>query len=100
VGVIIGGLEIAGGIAFSLATAGAGVGIWAAIAQSFIGSSLIVAGAGMALADVGTLLSGGSSSGGQNIQQGIATAVRNPIAPWVVLYGRSVVGGTIVGSEN
>ena len=50
---------------------------------------LISAGAGMVLNATGTLLQKGPLAG-------ISTATRNPIAPEVVCYGQSRLGGTSV----
>ncbi|HXE04489.1 MAG TPA: hypothetical protein VN579_00775 [Bryobacteraceae bacterium] len=85
IGIIVGGIEIVGGVLLTVFSGGT---------LAYVGGLLIAAGVGTVLSGVGTLL--GGAGGGQNIQQGIATAVRNPIAPWLVVFGRSVVGGTIV----
>jgi hypothetical protein len=93
VGVIIGGLEILGGAVLIATGFGAP-----------LGAMLISAGVGTILTGVGTLLSG--SGGAQSAATGgVSTASRNPVAPWLVVYGRSAVGGTIVhlnefGSDN
>jgi hypothetical protein len=50
---------------------------------------LISAGIGMVISGIGTLLSKGPLAG-------TSTASRNPIAPWVVVYGRAKVAGTLV----
>jgi len=73
----IGAAEIAAG-AFAEA-AGAGP----------LGQFLISAGIGTVMSGIGTMLSPGP-------MQGLATTVRNPVAPWRVVYGRARVGGTVV----
>src|SRR5579859_6335264 len=78
--------------------------ITAGIALEFIAPGnplstyLIVSGAGMLVAGIGTMLSKGPV-------EGFATATRNPVAPWQIVYGRSRVGGTIIylnefGTDN
>jgi hypothetical protein len=74
--IIIGGLEIAGGIALDYFSGGT-AGNW-----------LIAAGIGETIGGLGTLLN--------QPQGGLTTASRNPIAPWNIVYGRAKVGGTIV----
>lgn len=81
VNIVVGGAMIAAGIALDVFTAGT------------LGNFLITAGAGILLSGLGSLLSGGA-------QTGLATATRNPIAPWNVVYGRARVGGTIVYIEE
>lgn len=78
VGVIVGGLEIAAGAAL-IAT---GVG-------APFGAMLISAGIGTLISGLGTLLSKGPL-------QGSVTSAKNPIAPWLILYGQNCVGGTPV----
>src|SRR5690349_4759457 len=75
-GIIIGGLEIAGGIALDIFSGGTA------------GNFLIMAGIGQVIGGLGTLLN--------QPQQGLTAASRNPVAPWNVVYGRAKVGGTIV----
>ncbi len=75
VGVVIGGLEIALGAALLL------IG-------NPLGYFIIAAGAGQLIGGIGTLLN--------QPKTGLATASRNAIAPWNVIYGRAKVGGTIV----
>src|SRR5437879_6154925 len=70
VGVIIGGLEIAVGIASEILLPGNPLGIY-----------LIASGVGMVLTGIGTLLSQGQLTG-------TATLSPNPIAPWHVVDGR------------
>lgn len=77
---IAGGLEIAGGIALEVLSAGG---------STPLSSFLITSGAGLVLSGIGTMLTKGPV-------QGFATTTRNPIAPWEVIYGRARVGGTIV----
>ena len=77
VGIIIGGLEIGLGIFLEFIPGG-----------QLLGAMLIAAGVGQVIGGVGTLLNQPKS--------GLATASRNPIAPWNVIYGRAKVGGTIV----
>lgn len=86
IGVIVGAVELIGGIILVATGVGAA-----------LGALLITAGIGTLFSGVGTLLSGVSadSGGGQQIH-GFATASRNPIAPWLVIYGRTAVGGTVV----
>jgi hypothetical protein len=74
--IIIGGIEIAAGIVLDVFSAGT------------LGNFLIAAGIGTVISGIGTLL---SQQGG-----GLATASRNPVAPWAIVYGRAKVGGTIV----
>jgi hypothetical protein len=50
---------------------------------------LIMAGAGMAINGIGTLLTKGSLATG-------STAARSAVAPWNVVYGRTRVGGTLI----
>ena len=50
---------------------------------------LIIAGAGLVISGIGTLLS-------QGPLQGTSTATRNPIAPWNVVYGRAKVPGVMI----
>jgi hypothetical protein len=76
VSTIIGGIEIAGGV-----VAGA-LGNWQ------LGGYLIAAGAGTVISGLGTLLSKGPV-------QGFATTIRNPTAPWDVIYGRTRTGGRL-----
>jgi hypothetical protein len=83
---IIGGLVLAAGVVLEVVTFGAATPLVIAIA-----SFLISAGAGLLLVGVGTLISGQSGGGG-----GIATAARNPVKPWDVVYGRARIGGTVV----
>lgn len=78
VGIIAGGLEIAAGVVLAL------TGVGAAFAPY-----LIAAGAGQIISGIGTILSSGPVNG-------FATAVRNPTAPWKVVYGRVRTGGTVV----
>jgi hypothetical protein len=88
IGIIAGGLEIVAGIAGFLLIPGFGVGL---------ANFLIYSGAGMLLSGVGTLVAdavGGAAS--TSSSSGIASASRNPIAPWLIPYGRCCVGGTIV----
>lgn len=75
---IAGGIMIAGGILLMTLPGGQLAGIEA-----------IIAGAGLVLVGVGTMLSSGPLSGTE-------TTVRNPIAPWQVRYGQSRVGGTMI----
>jgi hypothetical protein len=75
---IIGGLEIAGGIALEVISGGANPYGW----------YLISGGAGTVLGGVGSLLS--------QPQTGLAAASRNPSQPWNVVYGQVKIGGTIV----
>jgi hypothetical protein len=71
---------IAAGVLVEIGTLGGGTPLAAA---------LISAGAGMVMSGVGTMLS-------QGPLQGFATAARNPVAPYEIVYGRKRVGGTIV----
>jgi len=77
-GIIIGGLEIAAGIAIDLLVPGGVV----------FGNLLIAAGVGTVIGGVGTLLN--------QPQGGLSAASRNPVMPWNVVYGRAKVGGTII----
>lgn len=52
-------------------------------------------GVSLATAGTGTLLSG-SGGGGTSAQAGVAVAIRNPIQPWNIVYGRQRVGGTVI----
>ena len=81
IGVIVGGLEIVLGVVALFVPGLQGVGYL-----------LISAGVGTLLTGVGTIL---SSNAAQQLL-GYAAAARNPIAPWMVVYGRSIVGGTVV----
>lgn len=74
---IAGALEIVGGI------------VAAAFGMVPLAEFLIVSGAGMLLSGIGTMMQKGPLAG-------FATATRNPIAPWTVVYGRARVGGTII----
>jgi hypothetical protein len=74
---VIGGLELAAGIAIEVITPGNPAGWY-----------LIAAGAGAIIGGVGTLLS--QPQGGLSAQQ------RNPVQPWNVVYGRAKVAGTVV----
>jgi hypothetical protein len=84
VGIVVGALEIVGGI------------VAAAFQLYPLAGFLIASGAGMILSGVGTLLAGTSGGAGGTLAQGIAVATRNPIAPWNVIYGRTKIGGTII----
>src|SRR5579883_535228 len=75
---MIGGAEIAAGAALSAT----GIG-------GPLGGYLIAAGIGTVMSGVGTLLSKGPVPG-------LATALRNPTAPWTYGYGLTRVGGTPV----
>src|SRR6185437_11832774 len=77
-GVIIGGLEIAVGVALVATGVGAPFGVM-----------LISAGVGTLIAGLGTMLANGPMAGS-------VTAQKNPVAPWMVLYGQNCVGGTPV----
>ena len=50
---------------------------------------MISAGAGLVMSGIGTMLAGPAI-------QGFATAEKNPVAPWNVVYGRKRVGGTLI----
>jgi hypothetical protein len=76
-GIILGGLEIAAGVAIEFVTPGNPLGFY-----------LIAGGAGSVIGNIGTLLS--------QPQGGLGTASRNPVMPWNVVYGRAKVGGTII----
>jgi hypothetical protein len=78
IGIIIGGLAIAGGVLMEIASYG----------LNQYGYYLIASGAAVVIGNVGTLLS--------QPQGGLGTASRNPVMPWNVVYGRAKVGGTIV----
>jgi hypothetical protein len=89
IGIIVGVVEIVAGIAVALFIPGGVI----------FGDLLIKLGAGTLVAGVGTLITGaitGDGSNGSAPGGGITTASRNPVSPWVVVYGRTVVGGTIV----
>ena len=58
----------------------------------YLSSLLISVGASLVLAGIGTLLTPNNN--------GLATATRNPLAAWNVVYGRARVGGTIVYMEE
>ena len=75
---IIGGLEIAAGIALDFLVPGGQIA----------GYYLIAAGAGSVIAGVGSLLN--------QPQKGLAIASQSPVAPWQVGYGRFKSGGTII----
>jgi hypothetical protein len=79
VGIIIGAAEIAAGVLLAFT----GVA-WAGAAY------LIEAGIGTILVGVGTLIAGAGAS------HGVASASRNPVAPWNAVYGQTKVGGTVV----
>ena len=81
IGIIVGSIEIVAGIILAV------TGFGAALAPF-----LIMSGIGMLIAGVGTLISGGA--GGS--VGGASWAVRNPIAPWQITYGRAVAGGIVV----
>ena len=74
---IIGGLEIAAGVAMAY------------FGDPADAAKLVLAGAGTVIGGLGTLLSKGPV-------QGFSTAERNPVAPWRVVYGRQRVGGSVV----
>jgi hypothetical protein len=76
--IIIGGLEIAAGIAIDIFVPGG----------ALFGNFLIAAGVGEIIGGLGTLLT--------QPQGGLATSSRNPIQPWNVIYGRAKTGGTVV----
>lgn len=76
----IGAAEIAAGVGFGLASGA----FWNPLTQY-----LVIAGAGTVLGGLGTLLSKGPV-------QGFATTVRNPTAPWEVVYGQVRQGGVNV----
>lgn len=84
----IGAAEITAGALLAPTTGGASVWL-AAHGVAGLGSALIAAGIGTALAGVGTLIAGSK-------QQGIVTTQRNPTAPWEYGYGRFRTGGTLV----
>lgn len=86
VGIVIGGLEIAAGVVVGALTAWTGVGL-------YVAGLLITAGAGMLLSGIGSLTAGTVLTGPQG---GVAVASRNPIAPQLVIYGRTLVGGTVI----
>jgi hypothetical protein len=99
--VVLGVAAVAAGAAIIYFTGGGG-SAWAA-ALVKIGAGLITAGAGMTLSGIGTLISGsgdsgsGSSSGAISGGGGVSgSASVNPIAPHAVIYGRTVIGGTVV----
>ena len=62
------------------------------IAGTALSSILATAGAGMVLSGLGTLL-------GQKAT-GVASVNRNPIQPWMIAYGNTKVGGTIIYQED
>lgn len=72
------GLIVAGGV-LAFTPFGAAIAPW-----------LIITGAGQLLGGVGSLLTN------RGLQGGYATTVRNPVAPWKVIYGRARTGGTMV----
>jgi len=77
---VVGGLELAGGLALGplgFGLIGAGLAVL-----------LAAGGVGFILSGIGTLLAG-------NNQPGLAWAARNPIKAWDVIYGRACAGGTI-----
>lgn len=78
--IVIGAAEIAGGILLTVFSGGT---------LATIGAYLISAGVGTLVAGVGSLFSHGPING-------FATTVRNPVAPWRVIYGRARTGGTLV----
>jgi hypothetical protein len=80
ISVIAGAAEIVAGVALIVASGGAG---------STLGTYLIIGGIGTTIGGLGTLLSKGPVSG-------LATTVRNPVAPWRIVYGRARIGGTVV----
>ena len=81
---IIGGIELAAGIIIEGLPGGQALGWF-----------LIVAGAGMILAGVGTLIQNANNSGG-----GVVSASRSPIAPWTIVYGSARVGGRMIYMER
>ena len=83
---VAGGLALAAGILIDIGTFGAATPLLVAIAGMLIG-----AGAGMVMSGIGTMIAGTGSQTGF-----LASATRNPIAPWEVGYGRCRIGGTIV----
>jgi hypothetical protein len=87
VGVILGGLAIAVGVLIDIGTFGALTPLLVGLA-----AALLTAGTGLVLSGVGTLISGSA----QQMGAGIAFASRNPIKSWDVIYGYTVVGGTVV----
>ena len=87
-GFIVGGLEILAGVVALFVPGGAAVAPY-----------LFALGVSSILKNTGTLITGavdGSGSGPSALQGGISVASRNPVAPHLVVYGRTVVGGTIV----
>jgi len=87
VGIIIGSALIATGIGAAL-----GVPMFTVAFTTFAmahAGTLIALGASTILSGIGTLLT-------QGPLKGLSTAARNSIAAWVVTYGRSRPGGTIV----
>ena len=52
---------------------------------------------GGAISLVASTITGGPRAGGSG---GVSTAMRNPVAPWVIPYGRCCVGGTIVYTRS
>ena len=58
-----------------------------------ISSMLLGAGAGMVMSGIGSVLT-------PKPLTGVATATRNPLAAWNVVYGRAKVGGTVIYYEE
>lgn len=75
----VGTAEVVAGGILAMTGVGAAIAPW-----------LIMAGAGTIMSGIGTLLSHRGAMGG------FATTVRNPTAPWKVVYGRARTGGTVV----
>jgi hypothetical protein len=90
VGIIVGTVAVVAGIAITVLSGGALVGVAAMLV-----SAVITAGSGMLLSGIGTLISGSGSST-QSQQPGFTTTTRNPISAFVEGYGQFIIGGTVV----
>ena len=77
----------AGLVALDLLAPGFGI-----VLSSTVQSLLVGAGSSLILGGIGTILS--------KPQTGLASATRNPIQPWNVIYGRTKIGGTTVYIEE
>lgn len=86
-GIIIGGLAIAAAAVMMLVP---GAQIFGVLTLQ-IARGLLMTGIGMMLQNAATLISGAGTR-----LQGTTITTRNPIAPWNVVYGRSIVGGTLI----
>lgn len=94
VGIVVGALAVTFGVLLDIGTFGALTAVIVGVA-----GALLTSGTGLLLSGVGTLISSavaGSPVTGSGATGGIATASRNPIAPWQICYGANLTGGRAV----